>query len=180
MNYLLLLRGINVGKNKRVPMADLRSALTGAGFTDVRSYINSGNLFFTTSLSQQTAETMVTEILINNFNFLIPFQVLAQPDLLTAVQQAPSWWGVDSALRHNALFKLPDYDLDNDSWLNEHVTTDYDQIKITPTVIFWSSAFKTNASRSFYAKIAGTPLYQQTSTRNYNTTRKLQQLLTEN
>ncbi|WP_047999053.1 DUF1697 domain-containing protein [Lactiplantibacillus herbarum] len=180
MDYLLLLRGINVGKNKRVPMADLRSALTDAGLTDVRSYINSGNLFFTTNHSQPIAEKMIAEVLTNNFDFPIPFQIITQPDLLAAVQQAPSWWGIDSNLRHNALFKLPDYNPDNDLWLNEHVTADYDQIKITPTVIFWSSAFKVNASRSFYAKIAGTPLYQQTSTRNYNTTRKLQQLLTEN
>lgn len=178
MDYLLLLRGVNVGKTKRVAMADLRAALTATGFTNVSSYINSGNLFFTTDRSRKTAESMITAILTNNFNFQIPFQLITPAELLTALQQVPTWWGRDSQLRHNALFKLPDYDENNDVWLAEHVTTDYDQIKITPTVIFWSSAFKTNASRSFYAKIAGTPLYQQTSTRNFNTTRKLQQLLT--
>lgn len=45
MDYLLLLRGINVGGNNRVPMADMRTYLSEAGFEDTKSYINSGNFF---------------------------------------------------------------------------------------------------------------------------------------
>ena len=41
-----LLRGINVGKNNRVPMAALRDLLTGLGYTDVRTHLNSGNAVF--------------------------------------------------------------------------------------------------------------------------------------
>lgn len=42
--YALLLRGINVGTAKRVAMADLRALLTEAGYTDVRTHLNSGNV----------------------------------------------------------------------------------------------------------------------------------------
>jgi uncharacterized protein (DUF1697 family) len=45
--YLALLRGVNVGRNNRVAMADLRALLTGLGCSSVRSHINSGNLLFT-------------------------------------------------------------------------------------------------------------------------------------
>ena len=41
-----LLRGINVGKNNRVPMATLRDLLAGLGYTDVRTHLNSGNAVF--------------------------------------------------------------------------------------------------------------------------------------
>ncbi|MEO6703774.1 MAG: DUF1697 domain-containing protein [Jatrophihabitantaceae bacterium] len=41
-----LLRGINVGKAKRVAMADLRDLLTDLGYTDVRTHLNSGNAIF--------------------------------------------------------------------------------------------------------------------------------------
>ncbi|WP_338488052.1 DUF1697 domain-containing protein [Ruoffia tabacinasalis] len=46
MRYVLLLRGINVGGKNRVVMAELRKKLEALGFTEVTSYINSGNLFF--------------------------------------------------------------------------------------------------------------------------------------
>ena len=42
--WICLLRGINVGGKKIVPMADLRALLSGLGFEDVRSYIQSGNI----------------------------------------------------------------------------------------------------------------------------------------
>lgn len=45
--YAVLLRGINVGTAKRVAMADLRALLTDAGYTDVRTHLNSGNVILT-------------------------------------------------------------------------------------------------------------------------------------
>lgn len=44
--YVALLRGINVGRAKRVPMADLRSLLESLGCSDVRTLLNSGNAIF--------------------------------------------------------------------------------------------------------------------------------------
>ena len=44
--YVALLRGINVGKAKRIAMADLRALLEGLGYTDVATLLNSGNVVF--------------------------------------------------------------------------------------------------------------------------------------
>src|SRR4051812_21293083 len=41
--FVALLRGVNVGKAKRVPMAELRALLTGLGYTGVATLLNSGN-----------------------------------------------------------------------------------------------------------------------------------------
>ena len=41
-----LLRGINVGRAKRIAMADLRALIEGLGYTDVRTLLNSGNVVF--------------------------------------------------------------------------------------------------------------------------------------
>jgi uncharacterized protein (DUF1697 family) len=46
--FAALLRGINVGPNKRIAMADLRQLLADLGFTDVRTLLQSGNAVFTT------------------------------------------------------------------------------------------------------------------------------------
>ena len=45
--YVVLLRGINVGRAKRVAMADLRALLTDLGYADVRTHLNSGNVVLT-------------------------------------------------------------------------------------------------------------------------------------
>lgn len=45
--YVALLRGINVGRAKQVPMAELRDLLTEAGFAAVRTHLRSGNVIFT-------------------------------------------------------------------------------------------------------------------------------------
>jgi uncharacterized protein (DUF1697 family) len=52
--YVLLLRGVNVGANNSLPMADLRAMLAKIGCTDVITYVQSGNAVFTTQLG--TAE----------------------------------------------------------------------------------------------------------------------------
>jgi uncharacterized protein (DUF1697 family) len=44
--WVALLRGVNVGGHRRVPMADLRAGLTGAGLVDVATYLQSGNAVF--------------------------------------------------------------------------------------------------------------------------------------
>lgn len=46
MRYVALLRGINVGRAKRVAMADLRALVEGLGFHSVRTLLNSGNVVF--------------------------------------------------------------------------------------------------------------------------------------
>ena len=46
MEYVALLRGINVGGNNKVVMSELRAQIAAAGFGHVRTYINSGNLLF--------------------------------------------------------------------------------------------------------------------------------------
>ena len=45
--YVALLRGINVGKAKRIAMADLRDAVGSLGHSDVKTLLNSGNVVFT-------------------------------------------------------------------------------------------------------------------------------------
>ena len=50
-----LLRGINVGKAKRMAMADLRALLEKLGYTEVKTLLNSGNVVFTSSNAKTRA-----------------------------------------------------------------------------------------------------------------------------
>lgn len=53
--YIALLRGINVGRAKRISMADLRALIGGLGHTDVSTYLQSGNALFSTARSDTDA-----------------------------------------------------------------------------------------------------------------------------
>jgi uncharacterized protein (DUF1697 family) len=58
--YVVLLRGINVGRAKQVPMAELRATLEGLGYEDVQTVLRSGNAIFTAP--RRAAHTLEREI----------------------------------------------------------------------------------------------------------------------
>lgn len=61
MKYAALLRGINVGGHRRVPMAELRELLTELGHRDVLTYLQSGNAAFTSDTDDEQALTAQLE-----------------------------------------------------------------------------------------------------------------------
>ena len=63
MRYVLLLRGINVGGKNKVSMSDLEQLLLNAGFEDVASYINSGNVFFSSTQNRESFIPKITYLL---------------------------------------------------------------------------------------------------------------------
>ncbi len=74
--YVALLRGVNVGKAKRVPMAELREVLTKLGCTDVATWLNSGNAVFrSTARSARACSTAIASALADRFGFDVPVVV---------------------------------------------------------------------------------------------------------
>lgn len=53
--YVALLKGVNVGRSKRIAMSDLRSLLADLGYADVATYLASGNAIFNTSSARPVA-----------------------------------------------------------------------------------------------------------------------------
>jgi uncharacterized protein (DUF1697 family) len=64
MKYVALLRGINVGGNKKVDMKELKKVFESLGFENVSSYINSGNVIFD---AQSPSEKGIEETLEKHF-----------------------------------------------------------------------------------------------------------------
>ncbi|MEU4273043.1 DUF1697 domain-containing protein [Streptomyces sp. NPDC026092] len=60
--YAALLRGINVGGHRKVPMAELRSVLEELGHRDVRTYLQSGNAVFTTDADGASTDELTTAL----------------------------------------------------------------------------------------------------------------------
>ena len=67
--YVALLRGINVGGHRKVPMADLRELAEAIGLGDVRTYVASGNLVFTSEGSTAALEKKLETAIKETFGF---------------------------------------------------------------------------------------------------------------
>ena len=73
LEYVLLLRGINVGGKNKVSMSELKEQLLKIGFEDVSSYINSGNLFFTSLENHERCIAKIKNLLETHSDLAIPF-----------------------------------------------------------------------------------------------------------
>ena len=73
MRYVALLRGINVGGNKKVPMAELKQLLESLGYTEVKTLLASGNVLFS---ADRADEGKLFVSLRDHFGFEIPVQIL--------------------------------------------------------------------------------------------------------
>jgi uncharacterized protein (DUF1697 family) len=88
--WVALLRGINVGGNRKVPMARLRELCTEAGLSDVRSYIASGNLVFRSPhASASDVEQLVADLVEREHGFRVSVVVRSLPELASALAAAP-------------------------------------------------------------------------------------------
>ena len=87
---IALLRGINVGKAKRVAMADLRKLVEKLGYTDVRTLLNSGNVVFkSTSTDTAKAATRIEKALLESTGISRRVLVVTAAELATAVKENP-------------------------------------------------------------------------------------------
>lgn len=89
--YAALLRGINVGGNKKVPMAELRQVLDGLGHEDAQTYLQSGNAVFTSTTDKApTALARDLEAAIEaHFGFRVPCLVVDGAYLRSVADACP-------------------------------------------------------------------------------------------
>ena len=85
----LLLRGINVGGNNKVPMADLKRLLTDLGYQDITTILNSGNAVVTTHESPEQAERRTSTALKNELGLSIQVMARTHDDLTGVVAANP-------------------------------------------------------------------------------------------
>jgi uncharacterized protein (DUF1697 family) len=90
VRYAALLRGINVGGHKKVPMAELRKSLEDAGFRNVKTLLASGNVLFDTAKTPEAKlAKKIEELLESSFGFEVGVIVRSVADLHGLVQSTP-------------------------------------------------------------------------------------------
>ena len=87
---IALLRGINVGRAKRIAMADLRGVIEDLGFSDVRTLLNSGNAVFEGAPAGNREVASALEAAISSrFGFAVPVVVVSGDELNIIIAENP-------------------------------------------------------------------------------------------
>ena len=88
--YAALLRGINVGGKNKLPMKDLCAMFVDLGCTDVRNYIQSGNILFTAAPSLASdVPALITRAIADRFGLAVPVVLRSAAELREAAAHNP-------------------------------------------------------------------------------------------
>ncbi|MBT8271338.1 MAG: DUF1697 domain-containing protein [Bacteroidia bacterium] len=107
--FIALLRGINVSGQKKVRMAELRDLLSTVGLEDVRTYIQSGNVIFSSELSSEKDLALkIKKAIHDNFGFEVPVLVIEPKIIQKMIDRCPFPTGKKENSYFTLLFDLPD------------------------------------------------------------------------
>ena len=87
--YIALLKGINVGGHKKVPMAELRDVLSKSGFQNVQTYIQSGNVILKSKDEANKIEEKVSNLISAHFGFEVSVIVKTNAELQLIFESCP-------------------------------------------------------------------------------------------
>lgn len=174
--YIALLRGINVGGNKNILMADLRNLLTKIGLQHVQTYIQSGNVIFQSQENNiKNLVLLIHQSIKNQFGFDVPV-LIKTPEALQAIfNNCPFSQEQKIQSYFTFLYAVPDKETTNEvsqiCYVNETFT-------ITNTCVYFycSTGYgKAKCSNNFFER----KLNVTATARNYKTMVKLLSLSTD-
>jgi uncharacterized protein (DUF1697 family) len=175
MIYVALLRGINVGGKARVEMSRLKAVFENLGYTNVRTYINSGNVIFETSEAEQTLANTFEQAIEQTFGFRVPVVIRTAENICELAQQLPASWKNDQDTKTDVMFLWPSIDT-ADILDRVIIKPDIDQVMRLPGALVWHVS-RANVNKGGMLKLVGTDTYKQMTVRNCNTLLKLAELV---
>lgn len=170
--YLALLRGINVGGNNKVVMADLKYLFLKSGFCNVQTYINSGNVVFS---GDPDLIVNIETAFQNQFGFYVKFLFVEKETFQKIHNAVPPKWTNDKTYKTDVWFLWKNYARKSSLELLE-INDGVDTVHYAHGAIIWHVPKKVYG-RSGMNKVIGTDLYKNLTARNINTVRKLYQMM---
>lgn len=172
--YIALLRGINIGGKNKIVMKELKSAFEELDFKNVVTFINSGNVIF--SSDENNKQILIKKIetkIKNSFNLDIPVTVVSVDRFNEIFLNAPEWWNTDDKeIYHTIIFVIPPFDATSIYEVIGDAKTEYEKILLSKDLIYWSASLK-DFQKSRWSKIASTSINNKVTVRTANTVRKL-------
>ena len=183
MEYVALLRGINVGGKNKVVMSELREQIAAEGFTNVRTYINSGNLLFeaeagagTNTPCEAVAQT-VEDLLARRYDFPIRLALLTAQDYVAELRNLPDWWHGEVA-RRDALFYTRGLDSAHVRERIEAMELGDEAVHFGQHAVFWAKFDeKTFLKTAYHKRLLREDFYRQVTIRSGATVERIASML---
>ena len=171
--HVALLRGIHVGGNNLIKMVELKQSFSSMGFSDVETYIASGNVIFTPKPSERSKLVKSIEAgLERAFGYASRVVVVSGDELARVVAEAPPGFGKEpKKYRYDVLFvKAP---LVAREALELVPVKEGVDVAVAGKHALYFRRLIAKAAQSRLSRIAALPIYRDITIRNWNTTTKL-------
>ncbi len=174
--YIALLRGINVGGNNKVEMPKLKKVFEKLGFSNVITYINSGNVIFETG--EKDTKKLIKEIegsLKEAFTFDLRIVLRDAGNIKNICGKIPHDWQNNIDQKTDIMFLWEE--VDSKESLKLIVTNPgVDSLLYIAGAVVWNVK-RIEYAKSGMHKFIGTKIYKNMTARNVNTLRKINELL---
>jgi uncharacterized protein (DUF1697 family) len=175
--YVALLRGINVGGKNLIKMTDLKASFETLGLQDVNTYIQSGNVLFSSDESDVVELTaQIESALSKTFNYKSRLVLRSHQQMKAIIAKAPKGFGTDpNTYRYDVIFlKGP---LTATKAMKSVTTQEGVDKAYAGTGVLYFSRLISKASQSHLARLVSLPVSQNMTIRNWNTSTKLLALM---
>lgn len=171
LKYIALLRGINAGKLRRVDMKKLKLVFENLDYTNVSTYINSGNIIFESTKTKNTVTAEIEKTLKKEFGFEIPALVKTKKEIQKIAEAVPAKWQNDKQQRTDIAYLFKE--IDSEKIVRElPFNTEFVDLRYIKGAVFWNILRK-DYGKSRLNKLIGSKFYKFMTLRNVNTARFL-------
>ena len=172
MVHIALLRGINVGGKNKLSMAKLKDVFLSLGYKNVDTYINSGNVIFSTDSSDgQKITNNIEKAIEADFNMQIQVIVRSIDNIRAIIRELPQDWVNDSTMKTDVIFLRDDI---AEPSIVEQISSEpsIENVRYFAGTIFWNIS-RENTTKGSSVKLVKSELYKKMTVRNVNTVRRI-------
>ena len=171
---VVLLRGINIGPRNRISMPELRAALEEAGFKDVQTYLQSGNVVLESRAKPETVARKVSAVIKDRFGLEIAVVVRTRAELARIVKRNPLGSVAKDPKRYQVTFLSKKVSAKVVRELEEAAARDERVVSAGREVYAWHP--RGIARSKLWSKLAGKTLGVTATSRNWATVEALLKL----
>lgn len=173
--YIAFLRGINISGKNKIVMSDLKAEFERMKFLTVSTYLNSGNVLFTSENDDVTEmKDAIEEMIRIRFDVQIPVYIISQEELADILAHAPVWWGTGNKDKYdNLIFIITSDRTEKICDMIGQPSDGLEKIEVYKNSIFWTFERKSYQKCNWWKKTARDGIAEKLTIRTANTLRKI-------
>ena len=171
MDYIALLRGINVGNSIKINMKELKTLFVQCGFSNVSTYINSGNVIFKSNDKKNSITENIEKVLQIMTGNEVNVLVKTKSEMVKIANTIPSDWQNNNVQKTDVAYLFES--IDNENIIDElPIKKEYIQLIYVKGALIWNVR-REDHNKSYLNKIISHKVYKDMTVRNVNTARYL-------